>query len=171
MPSRDEVLRDLITRVTSLEEKVSDLENKANEGWDEEFDVGPEPGPEMPKRAMTIIELRDGVEVEIPRATEKQMDMRQRFIDRGGMKGLRSMKVEDAEKAFMVGGPIWLHAFDRDFVLTLPADARMLLCEDVWEVDQKAAGDLARDILKADDEDQRMWAYDSAEMVFENAES
>lgn len=55
---------------------------------------------------------------------------------------------DDAIMDFVNGGPIWLHAYNRDYVLQVPIEARQMMVQDVDSYDPAAAADLARDILK-----------------------
>lgn len=54
----------------------------------------------------------------------------------------------EAVDAYVKGGPLWLHAYDRDFVVGLPEHLRRALVQDLEQYAPNDAHLLARDILK-----------------------
>lgn len=51
-------------------------------------------------------------------------------------------------EAYVKGGPLWLLAYDRDYVVQLPQEMKIMLIEDVFEDDQEEGRAMGRDILK-----------------------
>jgi hypothetical protein len=106
------------------------------------------PTPEVQFQVLNV----DGVHtIKVHQPTEEQVGRRKEFIRLGMLDNIKSLPVPDAKEAYMKGGPLWLHAFDREFVVGLPAEARAWMAQDVYQTDPTAAGNLARDILKFDD--------------------
>jgi len=58
-----------------------------------------------------------------------------------------------AVDAYIKGGPVWLHAYDRDFVMGLPKATRVAMVQDLETHAPEDAHALARDILKDESPD------------------
>lgn len=186
MATRDEKLRALIAAVDDHEKRIRDVEKVAHaheEDWDAPFieeiePMRPLPDKENPSEQMAeepvktnAFKLKDSDTVNIPVPTSNQVFVRRKFIEAEGLANLRSLPTHEAEAAYLKGGPIWLHAYDRDYVISLPFEARSAMCQDVYMTDPVTAGELARDILKLNSEEgQQEWAMTKAEQTY-NASS
>lgn len=168
MPSRDEVLRDLVRQVGDLTERVSELERqgRSRDPWDEDF-IEPEDREEGDPPLVSVQVTDDQIEVTVPAPTPEQITMREQFIAAGGLDNIDTLNPEVAKEAYLKGGPIWLHAGDRDYVMSLPLSYRKQMAEDVYVQDHQLAGELARDILKDEGGDENSeWAMHQAEALF-----
>lgn len=181
MASRDEVLRNAIARIDQLEARVAELEIN-DDGWNAPFIEETEPmlppinelAEENPNDQMAeehvetnSFKLKDSDTVVIPVPTKDQLLVRTKFIEAEGLAHLRALPANEAESAYLKGGPIWLHAFDRDYVMSLPFEARAAMCQDIYMTDKVTAGEMARDILKLNSEEgQQEWAMTKAEQTY-----
>jgi hypothetical protein len=163
MATRDETLRDLVRRVGELEDRMDKVE--ADDGWDDDFAL---PGAEPAVVQTMDVEVgEDKIIVTVPVPTDEQVAARVDFIEAGGLDNIATLPVAEAKAAYLKGGPLWLHAGDRDYVMSLPFSFRRAMCDDVYLADQAAAGELARDILKdPGDDEQAEWAMQNAEVLF-----
>ncbi len=59
-----------------------------------------------------------------------------------------ALTIEEAADAYAKGGPMWLYLYDRDAVMSMPADWRREFVADVMKDSPAQAQELARDILK-----------------------
>jgi hypothetical protein len=118
------------------------LESKAAseaEGWlDEELDG----------EALEISGDGDEYEVRFKAPTDEQLTMRDQLVPLLGLENLKGVSAEDAAEVYRTAGPLWLHAYDRDHVLTLDRGIRTQMVKDVQITSVEAAQDLGRDILK-----------------------
>jgi len=55
---------------------------------------------------------------------------------------------EEVVDAFINVGPLWLYAYNRDFVVGLSQDAKVQLIEDVFEDNKEEGAAFGRDIMK-----------------------
>lgn len=99
----------------------------------------------------TIETEEGGVVIEVPPATEEQKKIREQYLPQLGLEHMVKtdpLELEELEHAWIIGGPVWLHAYDRDYVMSLPEEVRRAFVTDVQEQSQTWAQELARDILK-----------------------
>ncbi len=211
MPTRDEILSDLLVRVTALENKVKVLETKRPDPWQDEFvpatdeftttddhvpaPLAPATGPQHPddptEDTPEVIEARkriaeanatdkqpnlhvqevqvtpgtDEVTIQVPSPTNEQLALRHQVAELL-LANLNGLDPEVAYEAYLEGGPIWLHAFNRDHVISLPDDLKRAMVEDCSITAPETAHELARDLLKVTDPDaQSSWAHDNMETV------
>jgi hypothetical protein len=105
----------------------------------------------------------DSVTFTVKSPTKQQVFMRQAIVKRA-VANLPALDHKVATTAYVEGGPLWLHAFDRAHVVSLPADLRQEMVKDVAMTMPESAHELARDILKVTDQsEQAAWAHDGAE--------
>lgn len=163
--------RDVVTPLAHLGEPDSDIPEDNDAVQMAKQRLNEDPGTNIPSPEpveYTTLHLKDQIEVSIPVPVDEQLLARQKFIAAGGLANLTSLPSESAESAYLKGGPIWLHAFDRDFVMSLPYEARQAMCQDVYITAPVAAGKMAQDILKYDDASgQSAWAMTKAEQTFD----
>lgn len=108
---------------------------------------------------------KDSIMVTVPAATKQQEFMRKATAPRV-IANLPGLDHDVAKTAYVKGGPIWLHAFDRKHVIGLPSDLRQQFIKDVAMTAPEQAQELAADILKiTDPETQSMWAHANMEGV------
>lgn len=55
---------------------------------------------------------------------------------------------EEVVDAFVNAGPLWLYAYDRDYVMSLSQDAKVQLIEDVFEDNKEEGAAFGRDVMK-----------------------
>lgn len=112
------------------------------------------------QRADLVAVLTDnGVEISVPPAPDDVRAQRWDFarslgLDKPGWWSRRELAIDDpdtAVRAYVVGGPLWLHAYDRDFVRALPEATRRQMVRDVESYSPASAHDLSRDILRDTD--------------------
>jgi hypothetical protein len=214
MATRDEILRDLVTRVKDLEDWRA---AQQADDWDGDFDPGePEftvappshlddkadadlrparglepahgervegdPDEDTPetleakrriaeanatdvpgkvhRTAVQIEPGKDGITVTVPKPTKQQLFMR----NGNGKRVIANLPGIDhkvALTAYVEGGPLWLHAYNRDHVVGLPADLRQQFIKDVAMTAPEEAQQLSADILKVTGEAQTNWAVAS----------
>lgn len=159
----------LAKRLQDLEARVAELE-KRPAGGELDEDVGDpfateptsKPAPrtskrlEEPPRQQAMVEV--GGQIEFAAPTPSQRRLRQRLIPhlgfehwRIGKEGSPPLEAEEAAKAYIKGGPLWLHMYDREFVMSLPTELRQAMVLDIEEIDSEAARRLGADILKDED--------------------
>lgn len=100
-----------------------------------------------------IVESKDGITIEVPPPTDKQKEQREKFAPRLGLEHLaadENVEKDELVKGWVLGGPIWLHGYNRDFVMGLPKDVRQAFVNDVEQHSPTWAQELGRDILKDD---------------------
>lgn len=148
-----EVLAQLVADVAALTDRVAALENADPDGWDDPFDAA------LPESETRAAEVADDGSVQGEPPNAEQIAQRGALLPRLGFENLpkeHGLTVQEAADAYLKGGPMWLHWFDRDFVLTLPQDVRGALVDDVLAGGyQQDAIELGRDILKDDGESRR----------------
>lgn len=93
----------------------------------------------------------DGIEAEFPIGTPEQEEIRKRVLPQLDFSDLEGIDPEDATSAFIAAGPLWLHAFDRAYVMSLPEETRRVFVMDVEHQSTRDAQELGRDILKSMD--------------------
>lgn len=100
----------------------------------------------------------DRFEVTLPAVDRVVQDQRRQFAATIGIdtddwptRPELSIDPKDAVEAYVKGGPLWLHAYDRDFVMQLPEETRRTMVRDVELTTPNDAHDLGRDILKDTD--------------------
>lgn len=98
---------------------------------------------------------RDKFEVRVPEASAQVRTIRHQFAGAIGLDqpnwwtdADNAIETKDAINAYVKGGPLWLHAYDRKFVMQLPVSARQHMVQDVESFSPDDAHNLARDILK-----------------------
>lgn len=87
---------------------------------------------------------------------EDKRAKRQRFADDVIAQNFGRADLENGEwhpdttiiEAYVNAGPLWLYAYDRDFVMQLPQEMKVMLIEDVFEDDPEEGRGLGRDLLK-----------------------
>ena len=95
-------------------------------------------------------------EIHLPPATPERRAARREFAkvigidtdDRWWTDQAHSIERDAAVDAYERGGPLWLQAYDRNFVMRLPYGLRSQMVEDVLESSPGDAEALGRDILK-----------------------
>lgn len=92
----------------------------------------------------------DGAEAWFPTATDEQIEQRTLMVDQVGLEELEKLGLvyEEAKQAWITGGPLWLHAYDRDHVLSLPPPVKQAMVLDAMLSSNRDAQELGRDILK-----------------------
>lgn len=102
------------------------------------------------------IEVTDSdVTVEFPPADEERKADRVRwaeiglhqFIGTGRDEGHLKLDEATALHAYVVGGPLWLYAYDRNAVMQLPMGHRQAMVDDIAKDSPTRAQEVARDIL------------------------
>lgn len=104
---------------------------------------------------------------------ETKIAKRQRFADDVLSQSFGRAGLEDGVwtpdstimEAYVNAGPMWLYAYDRDFVMQLPQEMKVMLIEDVFEDDPEEGRGFGRDILKdqsAGEVNPERWANASA---------
>jgi hypothetical protein len=105
------------------------------------------------------------VMVTVPAPTKQQEFMRKATAPRV-IANLPGLDHELATKAYIEGGPIWLHAFSREHVIGLPDDLRWQFVKDVAMTAPESAHELGADILKETDPTrQSEWASANMDLV------
>lgn len=187
MPSGAEILRDHESRIKELERLVVKLlEDQAeSRDWlEEDIDLG----GDAPSTADIIKDSapepatvdEDAGEIRILPPNRKQRKFREAWLDRIALENLPKewgLSKEEADAAYMEGGPVWLYlagagfAVDqksgRDYVMSLPPEVRACMVNDLemGEVSPRWIHEFARDILKVDGEESRRAAETFAEQV------
>lgn len=150
-------MRTLEARVDHLEQQLADQVTLEEEVGD--LGLSPDTDAAIREAARGVpiekpkARIVQGDIVEYPPPTPAQERLRTAVLDRIGLEGLppeHDLKPDDARRAFLKGGPLWLYDFDRNFVVGLSPQVRRAFVEDVYAVDPEAAYDLGRDILKDD---------------------
>lgn len=100
----------------------------------------------------------DRFEITLPATSRVVQDQRRVLADEIGLNAdgwptrpELAIEPEAALAAYVKGGPLWLHAYDRDFVMQLPEEMRRTMVRDVELTAPNDAHDLGRDILKDTD--------------------
>ena len=97
-------------------------------------------------------------------ATAAQKALRERLLLLVALENLPAewnISKEDAEAAFLKGGPLWLYDIGRDYVMGLPPSTRAGFVQDVNMIDPEEAALLSRDLLKVWDEEQMLGPEDA----------
>lgn len=127
----------------------------------------------QPKLHLKEVQVMPGVNevlVTVPAPSKQQIFMRKGNANRV-IANLPNLDHDAATKAYIEGGPLWLHAFDRHHVVELPADLRQQFIRDLALTAPESAHELARDILKVTDpEVQSAWAHDNMEGMKQESE-
>ncbi len=96
----------------------------------------------------------DQFQVTVPKATPEQREQRVALakalkLDQSGWWTRQELTLDpaDALRGYELGGPLWLHAYDRDFVLQCGLGVRKAMVEDVALTSPDDAFELGRDIL------------------------
>lgn len=113
---------------------------------------------------------QDGDMTVIAGPTDKQLAMRKQLAREIGWEHwTRSeeydsdpLPPEDAIKAYLAGGPVWLVHYDRDFVKQQTMATRQRMVQDVMETSPELALELSQDILKYEDSNDPSVATDAA---------
>lgn len=188
MASVEQVIKALLKRIEELEARVAALEAGATapDEWNAEIDIdlGDDddltPGElDQVKAARKRLKEDTGGVIEeepaqvsldvgaggvtawFPVATDEQIEQRRAMMEQVQLEELDGIEMDDAEYGWIQGGPLWLHAYDRDHVLSLPLPVRQGLILDAMLSSQKDALDLSRDILKDESPGTPDVAYDN----------
>ena len=171
MPKPVEVLRDHERRIDRLEHEIEQLRNAFAIEWGDDdtdpVDTGPAPieldvneelasiKSDLKKEHAHLRPHRvEGDEVIMPSPTTEQKKLRKAILENLAFENLdpqHGLSKEDAEHAFVEGGPYWLWLFDREYLVAMPPHVKQIMVNDVLRVDPDTAHELGRDILKADD--------------------
>lgn len=164
MPSGKEILLDLARRVGQLEDEVAELKKHRGDDWLEEeldLDVTPAVAPEDKPDPMQQDEASGDIQILAP--NRAQREFRKRWLDRIALENLPKewgLKKEEADEAYLEGGPVWLYltaaGFNeeeksgRHYILSLPEDVRASMVNDLMlgDVSPKWIHEFGRDILK-----------------------
>lgn len=117
------------------------------------------PTPNVGIVGETVIEtvrVGEGFEVRVPSVSAEKHEARLDFATRvlklqdGGWWSRIELAIDgnEAAAAYVKGGPLWLHAYDRAAVLQMPIDVRRAMVADIEEISPRDAQELSRDILK-----------------------
>lgn len=160
MPTPLDVLKQLTEDVRALTERVKALEDVPPAfNWDAQIlDDDPfddDPFDDIPAAAaVRQAEITDGDVVLAP-PTAQQEALREDLLDRLELENLpaeHGLSRGDAGLAYISGGPMWLYHFDREFLMSLSADVRRAMVDDVAAGGhQLETQEFARDVLKSDD--------------------
>lgn len=220
MPTRDELLKDLVIRVAALEVEIDRLRAEADWEADVGFDPrlayieptdqnelqglaniaevsghqlavtlpddwddynadqrtaylavladGGNPTPREPPSEIITIDLAGGAGAEFPKPSPEALAIWDETADAicenitiSPEKGTALLPA-DAARYYRIGGPLWLSAYDHEFLMGLPQYMRTKMVESVLTYAPKDAADLGRAILKADTESAKGAAYDQA---------
>jgi hypothetical protein len=140
------------------------------EAWERVYGEAPLP-PDINRAAPEIqtVQIGRGVGVQFPAPSaeakaewEEQAETVMENFKGDPQKGTL-ISQEDATKAYAIGGPLWLAAFDHDFIMSLPQVWRVEMVEQVTSYAPDHGQRLGRDLLRADTETARARAYDVAE--------
>lgn len=116
--------------------------------WSQPLDWGDTPPADLGP-AMEVQSGDDWSEITIRPVSDEKQEKRELFAQEVLMlENLDGIDDEEAYAAYAKGGPLWLHVFDREYVMGLSIQARMGMVADVLEEDREAAHLLSRDILK-----------------------
>jgi hypothetical protein len=180
-----ELIVELWRRVQALEEKVAELEERTapDPEWDTPLDLdgllaGAAPttadiSPVLKTRAAEPEPLQvdeDAGVIDIVPPNRKQRKFRDAWLPRIALENLPAewgLTKEEADAAYKEGGPVWLylagagfaeeHKAGRDYILSLPADVRTAMVNDLilGEVSPRWVQEFGRDILKDETEGRR----------------
>lgn len=163
--TRDELLREALRTIKELEIRVGVLEQRQSEqggqpelqqGWDEPMDTAESVQADRQQTQVLNKKTKEPFVVEFQMATQEQIERRNILIDQGLFTGNKSYENAEMIEAYETAGPLWLHAYDRDFVLSLPIGTRQQMCQDVALTSPDDAKRLSADILKAGSDDRFM---------------
>lgn len=90
------------------------------------------------------------VTVDIPPASPERQEDRRRFARNGHLHSFLSQPVlneAEFEDAYAKGGPMWLYLGDRDAIMAMPPEYRVLMVADIEEDSPAQAQEVARDLL------------------------
>lgn len=108
--------------------------------------------PEGRRERIEVTE--DEVRVELPPPDAARRDARDRFTRMhqlhefiGGHDPALKLQPQDAKRAFIHGGPLWLYHYDRASVMDMPIDWRRAFVDDIAQDSPATAQEVGRDIL------------------------
>jgi hypothetical protein len=90
------------------------------------------------------------VTVDIPPASPERQEDRRRFARNGHLHSFLSqpaLNEAEFEDAYAKGGPMWLYLGDRDAIMAMPPEYRVLMVADIEEDSPAQAQEVARDLL------------------------
>lgn len=176
MATVSEAIRAIMDRLASLEQNVADhdahimeLKGALGTNWDDEVEIPVDNGPgpieqdldaeittirkEVKEAAKPRPHRVEGDQVIMPSPTPDQKKLRKAILENLAFENLdpqHGLKKEDAEAAFVEGGPFWLWLFDREYLVQMPQHVKQIMVNDILRVDPETAHELSRDILKDD---------------------
>ena len=140
MTTPRELVSQLVRRLGALEARVEELESAPIDPWDEPIEI---------TDADVVITNADddSIEVVIKAPTAEQREMREFLLPQIGLEHIPLLSQDEAEHAYIEGGPLWLYNYDREFLLSLPYPVRQAMVLDVDDVNTAAAADFGRDVM------------------------
>lgn len=122
-----------------------------------------------PKAETHTIEIAGGIGAEFPKPDEAAKEawalsaeaIMEHFMpdkDKGTL-----IAHHDAVRSYREGGPLWLAAFDHEYLMSLPNGWRVAMVEQVLAYAPTDGTQLARDILRVDTDKQQAAAYSDLE--------
>jgi hypothetical protein len=154
MPTRDDILRDLIRRVEALEAAAHEPRGG---GWEAEFEPSPgAPTAPAPAYEQEVDDEGNVGDVVITPPTPQQTAAREALLDqidwvnwsrdqRGGPPPLPEAEACDA---YMKGGLVWLYLYDRHFVMQQRPTVVQRMVQELALSDPKTALEISMDVLK-----------------------
>lgn len=131
----------------AIDEIREDLDRRATDPWDEPLTWGDAPPADLDVPAMTTVSGEDWSETVIRPVSEEKQALRAEWATTA-LENMTTLPLDEAVDAYSKGGPVWLHAFDREYVMGLPIHLRMAMVADLLEEDKDAAHMMSADLLK-----------------------
>lgn len=173
-----ELLHQIVNKLTGIEGRLDQLEAdrdadpddplvreaQARLAKDAETDTFlDEPEGETAEAIRQVKAAEGGVEVTLAPPTVHQKFVWDEMVRDGCLVGLTRLSRDAARDAFVKGGPLWLYAFDRAYVLGLPYYIKQAMVTSVAETMPHEARAMGADLFKyRDTESQIGWAMTDA---------